>query len=71
MRTISTERLMRAALTWWDRYTSPDLRQFFGIDTYPESADMDRSWRWLYNFIIALADIPQSRLMAELEDDSK
>lgn len=53
--------------TLWDRYTLPDLREHFQIDAWPDSADMDRPWRWLRGFILSLADIPQSRIARALE----
>lgn len=53
--------------TRWERYTVPDLREYFHIDAWWDSPDMDRSWRWLRGHILSLADIPQSRIARALE----
>jgi len=50
----------------WDRLILPDLSQQFGIDGYDLEA-LDRPWRWLRAQIIALLDIPDSRLARALQ----
>lgn len=52
--------MWRAVFTGWHRRTLPDLSQFYGIDA--DSVLEERSWRWLRGHIIALLDIPDSRI---------
>lgn len=51
----------------WDRYLLPDLMQFFRIDLY-DDATLNRSWRWLHQFVMALLDIPDSRLARSMKN---
>lgn len=44
----------------------PDLEQYLRIDAY-DLDDLDRPWRWLRAQIIALLDIPDSRLSRSLQ----
>lgn len=44
----------------------PDLEQYFRIDAYDLDA-LERPWRWLRAQIIALLDIPDSRLSRSLQ----
>lgn len=50
----------------WDRYTLPDLAQFFHIDGL-DDATLARPWRWLHAHLLALLDIPDSRLARALD----
>ena len=52
--------------TEWDRWTLPDLREYFTIDAY-DLAAIDRPWRWLRAHIIALLDNPNTRLARALQ----
>lgn len=54
--------------TGWDRLILPDLSQHFRIDAYDLDA-LDRPWRWLRAQIIALLDIPDSRLARSLQKE--
>lgn len=51
----------------WERTTLPDLSQYFHIDADDEALLAARSWRWLRAQIIALLDIPESRLSRALD----
>ncbi|WDH77934.1 hypothetical protein PTQ19_10410 [Microbacterium esteraromaticum] len=50
----------------WDRYILADLATFPRIDAYDLDA-IDRPWRWLRWQIIALLDIPETRLARALQ----
>lgn len=52
--------------THWDRHVLPDLQQYFRIDAY-DLDEVHRPWRWLRTFILALLDIPDSRLLRALD----
>jgi len=62
-----------AVFSNWERWTLPDLAQYPHIDAYDLDAvrvygqPADRPWRWLRGQIIALLDIPDSRLARALQ----
>lgn len=58
--------MWRAVFGNWERWILPDLAQYPRIDAY-DLEEIDRPWRWLRWQIIALLDIPDSRLARALQ----
>jgi hypothetical protein len=54
--------------TTWDTVTTQDLAQYFHIDTDDDAAMAAKSWRWLRGRILALCDIPDSRLRYHIDE---
>ena len=50
----------------WERFVLPDLEQYFRLDAY-DLAEVERPWRWLRNQILALLDIPDSRVARSID----
>lgn len=46
----------------WDRVTSNDLHEIYGIDV-EDGATMLRPWWWLRSRILGILDVPGSRLI--------
>ncbi len=57
--------MFKTAFENWDSHVYPDLLQHFGIDLADPVIEAGPWWR-IYHLIIALFDIPTSRLRIEV-----